>query len=214
MLAYEVQHRADRLTSRLAQASTELLEKQRRALGWSKHQQCVDGRNINSLVEEVDGEQRLYATLSEVTQRSTSLIAGTVAPNRDALHASLLEAICHEASVPNADAEAQRSHVRRIAHLLSDLLDHAPSPRVVGGQNVGQLVDVITTAALPGHFSKVNAVVDTEVVERREVLLVDRVPDAKLRRDSSVEVPENIQAVGSLWCCSEPEKLDGLQTRE
>ncbi len=55
---------------------------------------------------------------------------------------------------------------------------------------------------------------DAEVEERREVLLVYRVPEAKLGSDAVVEPVQDGQAVAALRCCGEAEKLDGLEVVE
>ena len=53
-----------------------------------------------------------------------------------------------------------------------------------------------------------------EVRERHEVLLVDRVPDPKLGRDPSVEVPQHVEAIGALRRGGHAEQLARLQAFE
>ncbi len=55
---------------------------------------------------------------------------------------------------------------------------------------------------------------DAEVRERREVLLVDRVPEPELGGDPPVEVAEHVEAVGALGRRGQAEQLDGLQVVE
>ena len=55
---------------------------------------------------------------------------------------------------------------------------------------------------------------DAEVRERRQVLLVDRVPQPQLGGDAAVEVLQDVEAVGALGRGGEPEQLDGLEVLE
>ena len=55
---------------------------------------------------------------------------------------------------------------------------------------------------------------DAVVGERHEVLLVDRIPDAQLGGDPSVEVAQHVEAVGALRRGREPEQLGRLDVLE
>ncbi len=71
------------LSLRLAQASAELLEEQRRALGRAQHEHGVDVGDVNAFVEQVDGEHGLHVARGEVAQRCFALGSGAVAPHGD-----------------------------------------------------------------------------------------------------------------------------------
>src|SRR5262249_22831369 len=89
------------------------------------------------------------------------------------------------------------------------LLDDKASPGVGARVCVAQRLDVVAPPAAPGNISEVEAVVDAEVEERRQVLLVDRIPEPQLRRNAVVEPVEDRQAVAALGSGGEPEQLDG-----
>ena len=55
-LAHEVQDGENPLSFGPQQPSSQLLEKHRGALGWTKHEHGVDLRQVDTLVEEIDGE--------------------------------------------------------------------------------------------------------------------------------------------------------------
>ena len=55
---------------------------------------------------------------------------------------------------------------------------------------------------------------DSVVHERCEILLVDRVPDSQLCRDPTIEVLEDVEAVGALGRRGQPEQLPWLQVVE
>ena len=80
--ADEVEHGAERLARRLAQASPELLEEQGRALGRAQHQDGVDVRNVDALVEQVDGEHHPDPTGGQVPQRGLALGVEGCRPRR------------------------------------------------------------------------------------------------------------------------------------
>ena len=82
--ADEVEHGADRLAGRLPQPASELLEEQRRALGRAQHQQRVDGRNVDALVEQVDGEDDADAPAGQVAQSAPGARVRRVARDGDA----------------------------------------------------------------------------------------------------------------------------------
>src|SRR5438034_4983241 len=98
----------------------------------------------------------------------------------------------------DADAVAERPHARRIGDLPSDLVDEQTCPRMVRSEDVLELSHVVSLSAAPRDATQVEPVVDAEVRERREVLLVDRVPQPQLSRDPAVEVAEHVEAVCAL----------------
>ena len=70
--ADEVEHGADGLVRRHAQAAAELLQEQGGALGRSEHEDDVDRRDVDALVEQVDREDDLDAARGEVAQRTAA----------------------------------------------------------------------------------------------------------------------------------------------
>ena len=85
---------------------------------------------------------------------------------------------------------------------------------MIGGQDIRQGGGVVSSAALPRHFTQVRAVVHAEVRKRHEILLVDRVPYAEFGGNASVEVPQDVEAIGALGRGGHPKELsrcDALQ---
>ncbi len=198
MRADEVEDGARALPGRLPQPSPELLEEQRRTVGRAEKEERVDGRDVHALVEQVDREDRPYGAVGQVAERSPALVGTARCRECHGREAELAEAFGHEMSVTDADAVAERPHRRRIGDLPPDLLDHQTRPRVVGSEDVLERSDVVSLSAAPRDPSQVEPVVDSEVRKGCEVLLVDRVPQAQLRRDPAVEVAEDVEAIRAL----------------
>ena len=66
MIANVVDYREMSLFARYAEATPELLQPKDRRLGGSEHQHRVDRRQINALVEYVDGKNDLQLTSSQL----------------------------------------------------------------------------------------------------------------------------------------------------
>jgi len=116
--------------------------------------------------------------------------------------------------VPNADAVAESSHARRIVNLSFDLLDDEMNPRVISGEDPLECRDVISLAATPRDVAEVESVVNTEVSERCEVLLVDRIPKPQFGSDSTIEVTEHIETVCALGRSRQAKQLGRLEVIE
>ena len=74
--------------------------------------------------------------------------------------------------------------------------------------------DVVAGAATPRNVAEVESVVNTVVGEGREELLVDRIPQPKLRSDASIEEAENVESIGALGSRREPEQLARIEVLE
>ena len=201
------------LSRRLAQATTELLQEQRRALGRAEHEDRVDDRHVDALVEQVDREDDAYATGRQVSKRGLAFGLRRVTPDRNRVDAVPVEVVGHELGVLDADAEAERSH-RRGVDVLVNLLHDEAGPRVRAGVGVGQRLDVVAATAPPRNLAEVETVVDAEVEERRQVLLVDRVPQPQLGGDAIVEPLQDRQTVAAFRRGGEAEQLDGSEMVE
>ena len=128
---------------------------------------------------------------------------------RDGRQPELGETPRHELRVADADAVTERPHRRRIGELAPQLLDDEVRPCVVGGEHVLQRSCRRSLAAPPRHLTEVEPIVDAEVRERREIALVDRVPEPELGRDPAVEIAQHVQAVSPLRRGGQAEQLDG-----
>ena len=142
--------------------------------------------------------------------RSRSSV-GAVAPDRHCRDAAARNCSAMKRACATVTQNPSASHRVRVADLEADLLDDPPGPGVVGGEDVGEGGRVVAGAALPRHLAEVGAVVHAEVRERHEILLVDRVPDPQLGGDPTVEVPQDVEAVGSLGRRGHAEQLPRLQ---
>src|SRR3954453_2691633 len=79
---------------------------------------------------------------------------------------------------------------------------------------VRTFVSSLTSYPVPrfqGTSLKVDPVMNAVVRKRREVLLIDGVPDAQFSGNSAVEVSKDIEAVCPLGRGCQPEQLYGLQ---
>ena len=95
--------------------------------------------------------------------------------------------------------------------VLGDLLDDEAGPGVGAGVGVAEGLDVVAPASAPGDVAEVEAVVDAEVEERRQVLLVDGVPEAQLGGDAVVEPVQDRQAVAALGVAVRPSSSTGAR---
>jgi hypothetical protein len=109
--------------------------------------------------------------------------------------------------VLNAHAEAERSHPVWIINARHNLGEHMSGPGVIRGQKIREPLDVIPSTAPPRHLTQIKAVVDAVVHERREPVLIDRIPKAQLGGDSIVEPVQKREAVASLRRRCEPQKF-------
>ena len=87
MCAHEVEDGAERLARRSAQATSELLEEQRGALGGTQHEHGVDRGHVDAFVEQVDREDDADLAGGEVLQCRLAVGRRAVAPHRDGRNA-------------------------------------------------------------------------------------------------------------------------------
>ena len=125
----------------------------------------------------------------------------------------MVEVVGHEPGVFDADAEAEGAHRRRVG-VVGDFLHHQASPRVGTRVGVAQCVDVVAASAAPWDLAQVEAVVNPEVEEGRQVLLIDGLPESQFGGDAVVEPLEDRDAVAALRCGGQTEQFDGLEVIE
>ena len=99
---------------------------------------------------------------------------------------------------------------RRIGDLPPDLLHYQMDPRVISREDAFEGGDVVSLATAPWDAAQVEPVVNAEVRERREVLLIDCIPDPQLGGDSAVEVTEHVQPVCTLGRRRQAKQFDRL----
>jgi hypothetical protein len=60
LIADEVQYQATGLAGVQPQSAAQLLEENRRTLGWPQEKDAVDFRDVHAFIEEIDGEQHVH----------------------------------------------------------------------------------------------------------------------------------------------------------
>ena len=154
------------------QPPTQLLQEHGGALRGAQHEHHVDGRHIHALVEQIHREQHLQRAVPQARQGGVSLRRRSLRRHRHRPHSRLLERLRHEPRMSDADTEPQCPHAFRITNLVLHRLQYHGCPHVVGGVDVCQFLGVIASTPSPGDVPQIGPVVDTEVVERRQQLLL------------------------------------------
>ena len=214
LIADEVEDGQHVFASALAEPASELLEEDRCALGRAQHQHDIDGRDVDALVEEVDGEQDLHVAGAEVARGLTSIVTRCARGDGDGSDAGAIEPVCHEVRVVDAHAEPERPHGPRVTDLVAERFEDLRHPDIRSGVQVRQLRRVVSGPTTPGHGGEVSRVVDTEVVEGREQSLFEGIPQSQFDSDPAVEPTEDVEPVRPLRSCRETQKVRGLQVIE
>jgi hypothetical protein len=81
--ADEVENGAGALVAGFAKSSAELLQEECGALSRPQHQDRVDRRDVDTFVEEVDGEDHADPSVGEVAQRSLPSLVGRFSRERN-----------------------------------------------------------------------------------------------------------------------------------
>ena len=107
----------------------------------------------------------------------------------------------------DADTEPEAPNLCRVSGTPVEFLEDHPCVGIIGGQHLGEALDVIAGPAPPGDVSQIGVVVDAVVNKRREAVLVNRIPEPQLRRNPITEPAQHRQAIASLRCGREAEEL-------
>ncbi len=134
MEAYEIQDQTAGLTGSLSQATAELLQEESSTLGGPQQEERIDVREINTFVEKIDREDGLKAPLLEIQEGLTPLVTRRRCRHSPSIHTELAELLSHELCVGDADTEPKSTDRLKVARVLPDLVDDAPSLKVVGGE--------------------------------------------------------------------------------
>ena len=119
----------------------------------------------------------------------------------------------HEPGVLDADAEAERSHLRGIEHPLPNCVEDPLRADVVAREDAFELGGDISTA-LEADAPEVSSVTHAEVVKRAEQSLIERLPEPHLGGDAIVEPVHDLLAVRSLGRRSQADEHPRLQVLE
>ena len=184
VLADEVQHQAALLAWCQAQPAADLLLEQHRALRGPQQQQRVDHRQVDALVVEVDSHQRAQFAALQPLRRAAAFVGIGAAHHAGGGQARAVEPVGHELRMRHRHAEHDGPAACGIRRQPPPFVDHQAGAHVVGRH---QLVQRIALAGLvPGHGREVGGVVAGVVLERRQQLQVQRMPQAQLHRRAAV----------------------------
>jgi hypothetical protein len=93
----------------------------------------------------------------------------------------------HELGVLDAHAKAERADAAQAGDAFVELREHQIGARLVARVELGERGGVVA-GARPADAAQVGLIGEAEVVEGREELAIERVPQAQLGRDVAVEV--------------------------
>ena len=118
----------------MPQATAYLLLKHHRTLSGPKQEQRVNGRNIDTLVEQVDRTHHLQLARLQPTNNLFTDLMGIVGGHRHRCQSEFREYLRHEPGMIHAGAEGQSPHGGEIVHIPFDRLRHTSRADVAAGQ--------------------------------------------------------------------------------
>ena len=86
----------------------------------------------------------------------------------------------------------------RICDLPANLFKDPISPHMVSRKHIAQSFEVVAAPSTPGDLSQIKAIMYAEEIKRHQILLIDCVPEAELRYDSSLEILQDVKSIGTL----------------
>jgi hypothetical protein len=209
-VADEVEHGQAGLAGFAAQAAAELLEEEGRALGRTEEEDGVDAGNVDAFVEQILREHHVDRGGAEVPQRGVANGLGGLGIDGDRGDALAREERRHELRVGDRDAEPEGAHGARVVDLVVDRAEDGGGADVIGGVELLEALDVVATGG-EVDAREVGAVVDAEVLERRDEALIEGVPQAQLGGDAAIEPAEDRLAVGALGVAVRPRSTLGVK---
>src|SRR5262245_34120475 len=164
MIPDKIQDRANRLAPTEAEAATKLLQEQGWAVRRAQEQQCIHIRQVDTLIEEVDGEKRVDLSFGKISKSLLSLDSRRIRPNRSRLHAISSKDPRHETRVLDTRAKAKSAHAAWRLDVALHRVENQPCPSIVRREQLGQSLNVVSTAADKRYVAQVqsigNSVVD------------------------------------------------------
>src|SRR5687767_5710145 len=115
-VANEVEDGQASLALFVAQAATKLLEEDRGALGRTKEQDGVDGRQVHALVEEVAREQHVDLADPQLLESLGPFVVGCIGGHCERWNAFPRKELRHELGVLDRNTKAQRAYLFGIAN--------------------------------------------------------------------------------------------------
>ncbi|CNJ23250.1 Uncharacterised protein [Mycobacterium tuberculosis] len=179
LVSHEVEDRQNRLQRCTAQTAAQLLQEERERLGGAQHQERVDARNVDALVEQVHGEDRgqLVRFVCKVFHDFGAAFGGIRTHQEVSGNTHLVELLRHVFGVLHTHAEPERLHAQGVVDLLAQLLhdDAQAAFSLALGVQVFQGV-LVVFAASNVDAAQVGAVGNTEVLEGYEEVVFERIP--------------------------------------
>ena len=121
LMSHEVEDRQNRLQRCTAQAAAQLLQEEGERLGGAQHQERVDVRNIDALVEQVHGEdgRQLVVVIRKIPHNLGTTLGGIRTHQAVCRESYFVEFLGHVFGVLDAHAEAERLHTQGVVDLLA-----------------------------------------------------------------------------------------------
>jgi hypothetical protein len=193
VLADKVEHQAALLARCQAQAAADLLLEQHRALRGPQQQQRVDHRQVDAFVVEVDRHQRTQLAAEQHAAGPGGGPRGSSPHHAGGRQAGTVEPVGHELGMSHRHAEHEGAAEM---HRTPDGAIHSPpaGAHIVAGD---QVVDRFALARpVPRHRREVGGVVAGVVLERRQQLQVQRMPQAQLDGRAAVGPASKYGVIG------------------
>src|SRR5690606_28481098 len=150
-----------------SQTATELLQPDDLRLGGPQHHPSVDGMEVDSRVEHVDGEDHLKVSGGQTLQRGRARIGRWSGMHCRAGYALFREAAPHEVGMTLRDAEGEGALATALAPLLQNILGSALS-----GDRLGQRF-FVKARATPRYVCVIDVVGHAEVLIGAKQPLLD-----------------------------------------
>ena len=148
-----------------AEATAELLHPQEARFGRAEHHDGVDVREVEALVEDVDGEEDVELARSEPFEGLGSRVGAFAGVDRGGAESLGSEVLLHEVRVSLGAAEGEGPRSSVFAVLLEGVFGS-----LLGGDGVRERL-LVEAGASPGDVLVVDVVGNADVAEGGEELL-------------------------------------------
>jgi hypothetical protein len=149
VLSHEVEHGQAGLAGGAAQAPAQLLQEDGGALGGAQEQHGVDLGHVDALVEQVDREDGVDLSVTQVTKGGRPGLGIGAGVDGHGGYACLVEHPGHVVGLIDRDAEPESSHGADVGDDLPQAADDDGGPGVVAGVEVGEAGHVVGARRQP-----------------------------------------------------------------
>ena len=200
-----VDHVKMRLCIQFSQPSAELLEPQDPRFGGAQHEDRVDRRHVDALVQDIDGKDDVEFAVAQLFERSGSWIRVCVGMNGGGPQACVAKEIAHEIRVASRGAKAKGPVSTSGSELVQSIL--CPG---LGGESVRQRFGVEAVAP-PWDIFVVDIIGHAEVVKGAEQAFRDPLCEVAPEDQVVARKAKEITTIGSLGRGGEAQKEFGLE---